>query len=113
MALQIHMLGALTVTHDGGAVNLPASRKVRALLAYLALTPRPVSRQRLCELLWENTADPRAELRWHLSKLRAVIGAARIRQDEDCVRLDLADCQVDARDVQRAMQSGLSSIPPP
>ncbi|HET9864306.1 MAG TPA: hypothetical protein VFP37_12735, partial [Steroidobacteraceae bacterium] len=47
------------------------------------------------------------------SKLRAVIGAARIRQDEDCVRLDLADCQVDARDVQRAMQSGLSSIPPP
>lgn len=110
MPLQIHMLGALTVTRNGAAVALPASRKVRALLAYLALATRPVSRQRLCELLWENTADPRAELRWHLSKLRAVVGSQRIRQDDDCVRLDLAGSFVDAREVQRAMQSGLASL---
>ena len=110
MGLQLGMLGVLTVAHDGRPLELPASRKVRALLAYLAMTPRPTPRQRLCELLWDNTADPRAELRWHLSKLRAVVGAARIRQDEDCVRLDLADCVVDAREVQRQVQSGVAAL---
>ncbi|HEU4591383.1 MAG TPA: hypothetical protein VFS13_10780 [Steroidobacteraceae bacterium] len=110
MALRLQMLGVLTVASDGGAVDLPASRKARALLAFLALTPRPVKRQRLCDLLWENTADPRAELRWHLSKLRAVVGAERIRQDDDCVRLELADSHVDTREVQRALQSGLASL---
>ena len=112
MSLQLNLLGSLLVLKDGQALGLPASRKVRALLAYLALTPRATSRQRLCELLWENTADPRAELRWHLSKLRGVVGAQRIRQDDDRVWLDLADCFVDAREVQRAMQSGLQALQP-
>jgi DNA-binding SARP family transcriptional activator len=112
MVLQVGMLGLLTVSSDGGSVDLPASRKVRALLAWLALAPRATSRERLCELFWENTADPRAELRWHLSKLRAIVGAERIRQDQDCVRLDLADCQVDAREVQRRIQTGVASLSP-
>jgi DNA-binding SARP family transcriptional activator/Flp pilus assembly protein TadD len=105
------MLGLLTVSSDGRALDLPASRKVRALLAWLALSPRGAPRDRLCELLWDGTADPRAELRWHLSKLRAIVGAERIRQDEDCVRLDLTDSQVDAREVQRTLQSGVASLP--
>ena len=113
MALQVGMLGMLTVSNDGRVLDLPASRKVRALLAWLALSPRGAPRERLCELLWENTADPRAELRWHLSKLRTIVGAERIRQDEHCVRLDLADSQVDARAVQRTMQSGAASLPAP
>jgi DNA-binding SARP family transcriptional activator/Tfp pilus assembly protein PilF len=112
MALQLKMLGLLTVSSDGLPLELPASRKVRALLAYLALSARAVSRQRLCELLWDTTADPRAELRWHLSKLRAIVGAERIRQDEDCVRLDLTECHVDARDVQRIMQAGIAALTP-
>jgi DNA-binding SARP family transcriptional activator len=111
-ALQLKMLGLLTVASDGVPLELPASRKVRALLAYLALSARAVSRQRLCEVLWDTTADPRAELRWHLSKLRAIVGAERIRQDEDCVRLDLTDCHVDAREVQRFMQAGIADLPP-
>jgi DNA-binding SARP family transcriptional activator len=111
MGLRVSMLGLLTVSSDGRVLDLPASRKVRALLAWLALSPRGAPRDRLCELLWENTADPRAELRWHLSKLRAVVGAERIRQDDECVRLDLADSQVDAREVQRTMQSGVASLP--
>jgi DNA-binding SARP family transcriptional activator/Tfp pilus assembly protein PilF len=106
------MLGSLAVLRDGRALDLPASRKVRALLAYLALTPRATSRQRLCELLWETTADPRAELRWHLSKLRALIGAERINDKENVVRLDLADSHVDAREVQRTLQAGIASLEP-
>ena len=112
MGLQVGMLGLLTVSSDGSPLPLPASRKVRALLAWLALSPRATPRQQLCDLLWEDTADPRAELRWHLSKLRAIVGAERIRQDEDRVRLDLADCVVDAREVQRVMQAGVASLPP-
>ena len=112
MGLQVGMLGLLTVSSDGRPLPLPASRKVRALLAWLALSPRATPRQQLCDLLWEDTADPRAELRWHLSKLRAIVGAERIRQDEDRVRLDLADCVVDAREVQRVMQAGVASLPP-
>jgi DNA-binding SARP family transcriptional activator/Flp pilus assembly protein TadD len=111
MGLEVGVLGLLTVANDGRALSLPASRKVRALLAWLALSPRATPRQQLCDLLWEDTADPRAELRWHLSKLRVIVGAERIRQDEDCVRLDLADCRVDAREVQRVMQAGRASLP--
>ena len=34
-------------------LQLPASRKVRALFAYLAMAAHPVGRSRLCELLWD------------------------------------------------------------
>jgi DNA-binding SARP family transcriptional activator len=45
MALQLLMLGPLTVSQDGCALALPASRKVRALLAPLALAPRAAQKQ--------------------------------------------------------------------
>ena len=53
------MLGPLTISRDGVVQALPASRKVRALLAYLALAPRAVGRSHLCELLWDVPNDPR------------------------------------------------------
>ncbi len=58
---------------------LPASRKVRALLAYVALASKPVARGPLCELLWDVPNDPRGELRWCLSKIRGLLddGASR------------------------------------
>src|SRR5690349_14925108 len=73
-ALEIRVLGPLTVLRDGVAVPLPRSRKVRALLGFLAATPGPVTRSRLCDLLWDVPNDPRGELRWCLSKVRTVIG---------------------------------------
>jgi hypothetical protein len=39
--------------------QLPPSRKARLLIAYLALAPHPVSRERLCEILWQAPNDPR------------------------------------------------------
>jgi len=72
-SIQIRMLGALTIYRNGAAVALPASRKVRALFAYLALAPTPVLRSRLCELLWDVPNDPRGELRWCLSKIRSLV----------------------------------------
>ena len=49
--LRLRLLGPLTVVRDGVPVALPGSRKTRALLAYLAMAPRPVGRSHLCELL--------------------------------------------------------------
>jgi DNA-binding SARP family transcriptional activator len=73
--LEIRLLGEPEVLRDGQAVPLPASKKSRALLAYLAVTGRPHLRERLCELLWEGPDDPRAALRWSLTKLRPLIEA--------------------------------------
>ncbi len=80
--LQIQVLGELAVKRDDEPVALPASRKSRALLAYLVLTRRPHRRDRLCELFWDLSDDPRGALRWSLSKLRQVVN------DEDVQRID-------------------------
>src|ERR1700748_1268597 len=72
-ALQLRLLGPLTIGRDGAPLNLPASRKVRGLLAYLSLAPHAVTRSQLCELLWDVPNDPRGELRWCLSKLRSIV----------------------------------------
>ena len=86
--LEIRLLGELEVARDGAAVPLPASKKSRALLAYLAVTARPHLRERLCELLWEGPDDPRAALRWSLAKLRPLVDphlvAARDRVEFRC-----------------------------
>jgi len=89
VSLQLRMLGTLSVSQDGRALELPASRKVRALLAYLALTPRATPRVRISRLLWDTASDPRGELRWALSKLRGVLGAARVGSSDHtaCGRL--------------------------
>ena len=106
------MLGTLAVSQNGYAVDLPASRKARALLAYLALMPCATPRSRLCELLLDNTGDSRGELRWYLSKLRGIVGASRVRSDEDSVRIEHADCFVDAFEVQRAARRGFGALAP-
>jgi DNA-binding SARP family transcriptional activator len=110
-ALGIRLLGPLAIVRGGAAVALPSSRKVRALLAYLALAPRAVARSQLCELLWDVPNDPRGELRWCLSKLRGVLGAERVLADGDAVRLDLEGCNVDAIEIARAIQAGLDTLP--
>ena len=112
-ALQLRLLGAMTISRAGAAVALPPSRKLRALIAYLALAPHPVQRAHLCELLWDVPNDPRGELRWCLSKARTLLddpGRRRVETAQDTVRLDLADCQVDAIEIGSAMQQGIARL---
>jgi DNA-binding SARP family transcriptional activator len=47
--VEIRVLGPVSIRRDGAEIELPRSRKVRALLAFLALG-RPVARSRLCDL---------------------------------------------------------------
>src|SRR5262249_53192576 len=113
-ALRIRVLGPVAVTRRGIPVPLPRSRKVRALLAYLALSRGPVSRSRLCDLLWDVPNDPRGELRWCLSKLRGVLddeGRRRVvTGGPDQIELDLSDCAVDAVELARALEPGVGAI---
>ena len=57
-SVQVRMLGPMAISRAGRPLTLPASRKVRALLAYLALAPGAVPRSQLCELLWDVPNDP-------------------------------------------------------
>lgn len=112
--LQLRLLGPLRVTRGAAAVALPASRKVRALLGYLAITTQPVARSQLCDLLWDGPNDPRGELRWCLSRIRAVIdappGSSRVETQDDSLRLRLDDICLDAAEVM-AVQGGLERLP--
>ena len=68
--IEIRLLGELEVRRAGRLSALPASKKTRALLAYLAATGEAHSRARLCEMFWEGPVDPRAELRWRSEERR-------------------------------------------
>ena len=107
-ALEIRLFGQLTLKRHGTELALPPSRKVRALLAYLVLAPQAVPRSRLCELLWDIPADPRGELRWCLTKLRALVDEPQqvcVKSTRDTVHLDLTQCFVDAIEVSQSMSS--------
>jgi DNA-binding SARP family transcriptional activator len=107
------MLGPLAVMRDGAPLDLPQSRKVRALIAYLVLAPGPVARSKLCDLLWDGPNDPRGELRWCLSKLRGVLdqdGESRVETPEDMVGMRLDGCTIDAAEVASAAAAGLDGL---
>lgn len=111
--IRIRMLGALSVWRNGTITQLPASRKLRALLAYLALAPHPVGRSRLCEIFWDVPNDPRGELRWCLSKLRNVLdqpGRRRVETSNDLVSLDLDGCLVDVLEIAAATGEGIETL---
>lgn len=114
-SIAVRMFGPLAVARHGVARALPSSRKVRGLFAYLVLSPHPVSRSHLCELLWDVPNDPRSELRWCLSKIRTFIDEPdrpRIDTRADTVALDMAECFVDAIEIARAM-TNIAALDPP
>ncbi len=108
--LFVRLLGPPAILRDGVEVAMPRSRKVRAALAFLALSPGPLPRSRLCDLLWDVPNDPRGELRWCLSKLRGLLDdldRQRVVTRGDLVGLDLSDCRVDAMEIERAVVAGV------
>jgi DNA-binding SARP family transcriptional activator/TolB-like protein len=112
-SLRFRLLGSLQLSRGGDILQLPASRKVRALLAYLVLASRPVARSQVCELLWDVPNDPRGELRWCLSKIRGLVddkGRKRVIADGSSIRLDLTDCAVDTLEVTRAPEHGIQKL---
>ena len=115
LTADVRLLGPMTLRRAGVLAALPGSRKVRALIGYLALAPHAVSRSKLCELLWDVPNDPRGELRWCLSKVRSVVDEPdrrRVQTRGDTIALDLAGCFVDAIEVARAIEDGIETLAP-
>lgn len=115
-SLVLRLFGPMLIERDGCAVPLPASRKTRAILGFLALSPRPVSRQRLCDMFFDLPDDPRAALRWSLSKLRPLIDGddrTRLVSERDAVRIDFTGADVDALAVLAKADPRSAAAPDP
>jgi DNA-binding SARP family transcriptional activator/predicted ATPase len=106
--LEISLLGPPRVTRAGRPVSFD-TRKATALLAHLALSDRPRSREALCALLWPNH-DPehaRGALRRTLSVLRKEVGEQWIDASGDSVALrDSTGLAVDARTFRSLVGAG-------
>jgi pimeloyl-ACP methyl ester carboxylesterase/DNA-binding SARP family transcriptional activator len=111
--LEIKLFGGLEVRRDNEIVPLPQSKKTRALLAYLILKGMPQRRDNLCELLWEIPDDPRAALRWSLSKLRQVVndeGIERLTADRERVAFEPRGAVVDFLRAEEICAAGLAQL---
>ncbi|MEM0908390.1 MAG: hypothetical protein AAGJ94_13560, partial [Pseudomonadota bacterium] len=104
VTIEIDLLGSFDVRVDGARAPIPASRKTRALLAFLSVSERPVSRSKLCQLFWELPDDPRGALRWSLSRLRkAFLPYDVMAADRERVSLKKAAIHVDCLDLYRGV----------
>ncbi len=104
----VKTLGSLSVYIDGQKVPLPASKKTRALLAYLMVSGRTLRREYLCELLWGSTDDPRGALRWALSKLRIALQQEHknvLIADRERVQISSDDIDVDLFGLKQRINS--------
>jgi len=110
--MAIRLLGSLAVRRDGAEVPLPPSRRTRALLGYLVATATPQPRTALCDLLWDGPDDPRAALRWSLTKLRTVVDAGplqRLLADRERVGFVASACGIDVQRVRALFADGVAA----
>ena len=108
---EIQLIGELRVRLGGTQAELPASRRARALLAWLALHPGRHPRSRLAGLFWPDVLDAsaRASLRSAIWALRSALGpdfAGYLGTDRDTVTLAGADLRVDLWEVRRLIADG-------
>src|SRR6185295_9529291 len=108
--LILNLLGGFEarLTAEGPPLALP--KKTQALIAYLALAPRPVTRVELATLLWGETGRSQAQqsLRQTLSNLRQALGksAAALAADTASVSLAPASLQLDAQTFEALARKG-------
>ncbi|HEX2369834.1 MAG TPA: BTAD domain-containing putative transcriptional regulator, partial [Acidimicrobiia bacterium] len=89
VALRVHLLGPPDILVDGHPMKVD-TRKAVALLAYLAVTGTPHSRDVLATLLWPGDDPDRARgsLRRTLSTLRSALADRWVRADREWVSFE-------------------------
>jgi tetratricopeptide (TPR) repeat protein len=106
--LRVRLAGHLALETDGREIPLPASRRARALLAYLAANPGAHGRGELAARFWPDVLDEsaRASLRAALSELRRALGpeAERLVATRETVALEGA--WVDLREFGALIDAG-------
>ena len=96
--LNIRLIGQCGISAGEEDLELPHSRKTRALLGYLVATDKSHRRDALSNMFWQNTDDPKGALRWSLSKLRPLLNeesCSRIDSDRQNVSFHPVNCTVD------------------
>jgi DNA-binding SARP family transcriptional activator/tetratricopeptide (TPR) repeat protein len=109
--VEIRVIGELEIRLAGTKAELPASRRARALLGWLAIHPGRHPRSRLAGLFWPDVpeASARASLRSAIWALRTALGpvfGGYLHTDRDSVTLAGADLRVDLREVRRLLADG-------
>lgn len=107
MKIIVRTLGEFSLHWGQQEIDLPSSKRTRALLIYLALTARPHRRDRLCEIFWNQPDNPRGTLRWSLTKIRPLVnqpGQERLMADRERVELLTADFDIDVRILSRQLE---------
>ena len=104
LPIRICLLGPVTV-EVGRSPLAVDTRKAVALLAYLAVTRRPASREAVAALLWPEADGPgaRGALRRTLSVLRAGLGDRGLVIDRSAVGLDPSALEVDVWRFEEAL----------
>jgi DNA-binding SARP family transcriptional activator len=106
--LTISTLGGLSIRRGDEPVTGLASRKVEALLVYLACTDRPRPREVLAEMLWEERSQSQslANLRVVLSSLRKHLAPyVTITRDTVALNPDAA-VWLDAAELEQKLSAG-------
>ncbi len=102
--LRIRLLGPVRIEVDDVPLAVD-TRKAVALLAYLAVTERPASRESLAALLWPESGgdEARGALRRTLSVLNGGLGGVGLEIDRTSVALDPEALDVDLASFRRAL----------
>jgi TolB-like protein len=108
--LQIRLLGGFELRSDRAPEVPPLGRKIRALVACVALSSgSSSSREKLMARLWSDRseAQARASLRQALTELRRALGEpSPLRTERDAVSLDPTLVTVDALEFERLAKAG-------
>lgn len=105
----VRVLGGFELSGAGGGDLTPSGKKLRALVALLALPPRlGWSREQLTGLLWgdRDEEQARASLRQALAELRRILGESVLLADRETVAFDPAALHVDAVEFARLGDAG-------
>ena len=97
-----HTLGNFEVRTPEGPVELPRSKKARALLAYLAVKRRPQTKDHLVQLFFAETRDPKGGLRWTVSRLRAALDYDFLVSTDSTITLQPDAFEVDVESLSRS-----------
>src|SRR5688500_8490289 len=107
-AESLSLLGPVRLSNAAGDDNTPKTRKSRALLAIAALASAPVSRARICELLWGDRGEEQAKasLRQALYELRSLTASGALLVDRQAVRLNRIHLPNDLSELESSFGRG-------
>ena len=105
--IKLQLLGPLTIRATPPAGNL--RRKTRALLAYLAITSQPHSRQALIDLFCTEADAPSRVLSLLLSRLRKQLGTAVLISNKQTVALNQSLIDADVSLFQKVLDTDLTA----